>query len=484
MPTSSALSASLSARRLSFERDGRTVLNDISLTVGPDTRLGVVGPNGVGKSTLLQLLAGLLAPSSGEVRVDPPTATVGYLQQEHEAAPGETVRAALLRRTGVAAAEDELAQAAAGLGRRGHHHRAARQRGDSRQTVAAAERYATALARYESMSAGDFESRLITTFEEVGLPEHIAEQDSSTLSGGQTARVALAAILLSRFDITMLDEPTNDLDFDGLARLEEMVRRRPGALIVVSHDRAFLDRAVTEVLELDEHTRSGSPLRRRLVRLPHRARRGTGPRRGGLRRSIPRSATSCASAPSENGSGPPKGSPARRSPHATTTRRSATSVSTGPRNRRHGPGAPSAPSACSKQVDKPWEGWELRFSINEASRSGAVVVRLENALIERGDFRLGPFTLDIAWADRVALVGPNGTGKTSLVEAILGTTPPDQRHPTHGAECRRGRAGAGQAAACARPAPSSRPSSPPSPGHPTRSGPRPSWPSSALVPTR
>ena len=72
------------------------------------------------------------------------------------------------------------------------------------------------------MSAGDFESRLVTTFEEVGLPEHVAEQDSSTLSGGQAARVALAAILLSRFDITMLDEPTNDLDFDGLARLEQL----------------------------------------------------------------------------------------------------------------------------------------------------------------------------------------------------------------------------------------------------------------------
>ena len=125
MSTSSALSASLSARRLSFERDGRPVLDDISLTVGPATRLGVVGPNGVGKSTLLQLLAGLLAPSAGEVRVDPPTATVGYLQQEHTSAPAETVRAALLRRTGVAAAEEELALAAAGLASDGTTRRAA-----------------------------------------------------------------------------------------------------------------------------------------------------------------------------------------------------------------------------------------------------------------------------------------------------------------------------------------------------------------------
>ena len=86
-------------------------------------------------------------------------------------------------------------------------------------------------------------------------------------------------------------------------------------------------------------------------------------------------------------------------------------------------------------VEKPWEGWDLRFSINEATRSGAVVVHLEDAVLERGSrseqgergeaegFVLGPFTLDIAWADRIALVGPNGSGKTTLVEALLGRLP-------------------------------------------------------------
>ncbi len=74
-------------------------------------------------------------------------------------------------------------------------------------------------------------------------------------------------------------------------------------------------------------------------------------------------------------------------------------------------------------VEKPWEGWDLRFSIEEAPRSGVVVVRLEDAVIERGAFRLGPLNLQIGWADRLALVGPNGSGKTTLVEAILGRLP-------------------------------------------------------------
>jgi ATPase subunit of ABC transporter with duplicated ATPase domains len=414
--TPTALSASLSARRLSFERDGRPVLDDISLTVGPGTRLGVVGPNGVGKSTLLQLLAGLLSPTSGDVRVDPPTATVGYLQQEHTSTPGETVRAALLRRTGVATAEEELARAAAELATDG-----AAAVGEGRR-VDPAERYAVALARYESMSAGDFESRLITTLEEVGLPERIAEQDSDALSGGQAARVALVAVLLSRFDITMLDEPTNDLDFDGLARLEEMVRRRPGALIVVSHDRAFLDRAVTDVLELDEHTRSGrlfgggwsGYLTERAVERAH-AEEAYGvytSQRDELRSRAQRERQWATKGVAREKKSPRDNDKAQRDFRVNRTEKQAS------RARR----TERALNALD-EVEKPWEGWELRFTINETGRSGAVVVRLEEAVIERGDFRLGPFTLDIAWAERIALVGPNGTGKTSLVEAILGRLP-------------------------------------------------------------
>jgi ATPase subunit of ABC transporter with duplicated ATPase domains len=432
MPPPSAFLASLTARRLNVERGGRPVLDDISLTVGPDTRLGVVGPNGVGKSTLLQVLAGLLASSSGEVRVDPPTATVGYLRQEHAPVPGETVRDALLRQTGVASAEDELARAAAGLATAAGLAAAAG--GDTEHTdrtesggtvggpTVAAERYATALARYESMSAGNFESRLVTTFEEVGLPEHVAGQDSGTLSGGQAARVALATILLSRFDITMLDEPTNDLDFDGLARLERLVQRRSGALIVVSHDRAFLDRAVTDVFELDEHTRNGRVygggwsgyLSERAAEQAHadEAYAVYTAQRDDLRQRAQRERQWATKGVAREKKSPRDNDKAQRDFRINRTEKQAS------RARRT-----ERALATLEVVDKPWEGWELQFSINEATRSGAIVVRLEEAVIEREDFRLGPFTLDIEWADRVALVGPNGTGKTTLVEAILGRLP-------------------------------------------------------------
>ena len=93
---------------------------------------------------------------------------------------------------------------------------------------------------------------------DLGLDPALLDLETAALSGGQAARASLAAILLSRFDVLLLDEPTNDLDFDGLARLERFVAERPGGAVIVSHDRAFLERTVTRVLELDEiaHTAS------------------------------------------------------------------------------------------------------------------------------------------------------------------------------------------------------------------------------------
>ncbi len=407
MPSLIAPPATLVAHHVGHERAGRTVLDDVSLTVGPLTCLGVVGPNGVGKSTLLQILAGILAPMTGVVRVDPPTATVGYLGQERAVPTGETVRAALARRAGVAGAETELGAAAAAL---------------AAGTAGSDDRYAAALTRYESMGAGDFEARVVTALEEVGLPPELAEHAEATLSGGQQARVALAAILLARFDITLLDEPTNDLDFDTLSRLEAMVARRNGGAVVVSHDRAFLDHTVSDVLELDEHSRRGRVYgggwagyeAERAAERSHAegAHALYEAQRAELRRRAQRERQWATSGVAREKRSPRDNDKAQRDFRINRTERLAARA-------RHTERALDSLPA----VEKPWEGWDLRFTIMEATRSGAVVVRLEDAVVTRGDFTLGPFTLDVAWADRIALVGPNGSGKTTLVEAVLGRLP-------------------------------------------------------------
>jgi ATPase subunit of ABC transporter with duplicated ATPase domains len=401
-PSASSV-ATLVARDISQERAGRVVLDHLSLSIGPDTCLGIVGPNGVGKSTLLQVLAGLMVATSGSLRLDPPEATVGYLAQEHIVEGTETVRQAILRRTGVAAAEAELAEAAAGLeGGRPNDN----------------DRYDVALARYEALAAGDPDARLATTLADLGLGIEVADQAVRTLSGGQEARLALAVIMLSRFDITLLDEPTNDLDFDGLARLESFVQRQHGGMVIVSHDRTFLDRTVTSVLEIDEQHAGqlygggwAGYLVEREVSRQHAADAFAtyDAARRDLRSRVQRERQWATSGVTKEKRSPRDNDKAQRDFRINKTEKLAS------RARR----TERAIDALDV-VEKPWEGWDLRFSIEQAPRSGAVVVRLHDAVLQRGDFTLGPFDLEIGWADRLALVGPNGSGKTTLVECILG----------------------------------------------------------------
>jgi ATPase subunit of ABC transporter with duplicated ATPase domains len=232
-------------------------------------------------------------------------------------------------------------------------------------------------------------------------------------------------VLLARFDITLLDEPTNDLDFESLARLEEMVARRQGGMVIVSHDRAFLDGTVTDVLELDGHTRRGrlygggwaAYRSERAADQEHAAERYAvyTAQRSELRTRAQRERSWATTGVSREKKRPRDNDKAQRDFRINRTEKQSARAR---RTER------ALEQLETDAVEKPWEEWDLRFTINEAARSGDVVVRLEDAVIEReGGFVLGPLTLDVAWADRMALIGPNGSGKTTLVEALLGRLP-------------------------------------------------------------
>jgi ATPase subunit of ABC transporter with duplicated ATPase domains len=403
------MSATLLARGLAAARGDRVLFSGLDLAVAPGDVVGLVGANGAGKSTLLRLLAGLDAPESGSVTLSPAGATVGYLPQEAERRPGETIAAFLARRTGVTAAQAALDDASEAL---------------ARGVPGSDDAYASALERWLALGAADLEDRAEAVTADVGLLVSL-DTETAVLSGGQAARAGLASLLLSRYDVFLLDEPTNDLDLDGLDRLERFVSGLRAGTVVVSHDREFLARTVDRVVELDlaqqqvsvygggyeayleERERARRHAREeyeeyseRVGELSERARTQRAWMEKGVRNA----------------------------------RRKASDNDKLIRHFRAETSEKQAAKARQTErlierldvVDEPRKEWRLQMEIAVAPRAGAVVATARHVVVRRGDFTLGPVDLQIDWADRVAITGPNGAGKTTLLRVLLGGIPPDQ----------------------------------------------------------
>lgn len=398
--------ATVHARDLSLSYGSEPVLVGIDLSVSPGQRVGVIGPNGTGKSTLLRVLAGQLAPESGSVVTAPRAATVGLLPQEPDRRMDESVVEFIARRTGVAAATTEMDAATQGL---------------ADGSPGADDRYSDALERWLALGGPDLESRIGATMADLGLDGSVASQPTATLSGGQAARVSLAATLLSRFDIFLLDEPTNDLDFAGLARLEGFLVGLDAATVVVSHDRAFLERVVTHVFDLDEHAHTGSLYAGGWT--AYLADRSTNRRHAeeayGTYQAKRSDLTDRARTQREwSVQGASKSKKSGESDKFIRFKNTADSEKVA-----HKAKATERAMERLEKVDKPWESWELRFEIGMAERSGDVVATLRGAEVQRGAFTLGPVDLEIGWAERVAILGENGSGKSTLLDALLGRVP-------------------------------------------------------------
>ena len=303
----------LAAANITKYHGPQLVLSDVTLVVPSDARIGLVGRNGVGKSTLLRILAGLEEPDRGTVRRTPPGLGIAYLPQE---------------------------------------------------------------------------------------------EGSADASGGEVARARLAEFLRRPLDVFLFDEPTNDLDFGGLDWLERELAKLQGAVVLVSHDRDFLDRTVARVVELDEWTHGTTEFsggwteyeraRSSALRRQHDAYDHYESEKGRLEEQMRRMQRW-----EERGYG--QGRKKKRTKDV---------------KKRFG-----GRIERLEQVEKPYEPWELRIPLSARSRSGDMVLRLEEAVAERGSFTLGPLDLELGWTDRLAIAGPNGSGKSTLIDVLLGRLP-------------------------------------------------------------
>ncbi len=233
----------LSIENLSKAYGDNQVLNQVSLTLAAGQKLGLVGANGVGKSTLLKIIVGELQPDSGHVRLAP-GAEVGYLPQALEAAEGQTILE-LIR-----AAQGELVRVEARLRVLEDAMAASGAHLDSLLGE-----YGHLSDLFERRGGYDLEHRLDAVLAGLGVDHLPRDRRIGTLSGGEKSRVGLAALLLTAPDLLLLDEPTNHLDFAALRWLESYLAGVQGGLLVVSHDRQFLNQTVTAIVEIDEHSK-------------------------------------------------------------------------------------------------------------------------------------------------------------------------------------------------------------------------------------
>jgi ATP-binding cassette subfamily F protein 3 len=395
----------LTAHHLSKAYGLQPVLKDVSFSVNAGDRVGLIGPNGSGKSTLLRLLTEQERPDSGTVTLTPAGLRTGYLAQGFEPDPTLTIAQLLHQTAGdPEALEAELARLALALAEE-----------PAREDLQIA--YDATLERLNRYDAGRVRM-LLATF---GLAELDDSQPAGTLSGGQKTRLALTLLLLGEPQLLLLDEPTNHLDIEMLEWLEEWLAGYQGGVLVVSHDRTFLDRTVNRILDLDpenhtvreyagnysdylehylgEREKQMAAYKDQVYEI--RRLRQDIARTMEQSRSVERSTT----------------------PRQPNVRRLAKKVARKAKSREK---KLDRYLESDERVDKPGRSWQMKLDLDETGHLGRDVLALAELAVGYPGYTalLRDLNQQIQAGQRVVLTGPNGSGKTTLLRTIAGKLEP------------------------------------------------------------
>jgi ATP-binding cassette subfamily F protein 3 len=368
----------------------KILLNEASAFIGARSRIALLGPNGSGKTTLLKMILGLEAPDTGAVS-RAKHLLIGHLAQEVPSSSGRTVLEETMRLGGrreeLLAAKRELEE----------HFERNVDEGKAGGHESDLDRYGRILEELEHLDEYRLESRAKEILSGMGFKPGDFERPLSSFSGGWLMRVALSRVLLMDPDLRLLDEPTNHLDLESLLWLEEFLGSHQGAMLLVSHDRAFLNRVATEVLEIDG--------------------RGLETYRGNIDAWVTQKAERL------------EVLRARRAGQEARIAELESFID------RFGAKATKARQAQSRQkmldrieselVDLPEARARVRFRFPPAPHSGKDVIIAEHAQVRYGEkcvFR--DLNLVLRKGTRVAIAGVNGAGKTTLLKLLAGTLAP------------------------------------------------------------
>jgi ATP-binding cassette subfamily F protein 3 len=364
------------------------VFGDLDLRIEEGDRIGMVGPNGAGKTTLLRILAGVEPPTTGQV-VRKRGLTVGYLPQDPPPAADLTLREAMLavfadlraRAEALAALEHRLAEAAS--------------RGDDGY-AALLDEYGQEQMAFEAAGGYTYETRIRQVLGGLGFNEDEHDKPLAYLSGGERTRALLAQLLLQEPDLLLLDEPTNHLDLEAVEWLEETLLHWKGALVVVAHDRYFLDKVATRIWEvnfgrLDAYRGNYSAYHLQREMRRERQRREWEEQQEFIAQTEEFIRRNLAGQRSKEAQG-------RRTRLERFLR--------------------------DEAIERPLEERNIRLGLTTTIRSGDLVLATKDLVVGYDRPLFWCPDVEIRRGDRVALIGPNGAGKTTLLKTILGLVPP------------------------------------------------------------
>jgi len=404
----------LTAHQITKSYGLNPILKDISFSIRPGDRAGLIGPNGSGKTTLLRILAGEEQPDSGTVTRAPGDLRLGYLAQGYEFDPNLSLGDLLARAQGdPQALEAEIAHLAAALVEEP-------QRADLQNA------YDAALRRLEQTSSQD-PGRTAAILNALGLSGIPQDQRAAHLSGGQKTRLALALVLLGDPQVLLLDEPTNHLDIEMLEWLENWLQEFPGAALIVSHDRTFLDRTVTRILDLNpethtlrEYSGNYSDYFEQVLKEREKLMQAYKDQEYEIRRMKQDIARTKQQASWVEQTTTPRQPGVRRIAKKVAKKAKAREK----KLERY--------LEADERVEKPKAGWQMKLDfgagpLEEGSpHLGKQVLTLQDLAVGYAGRPplLQDINLQIGAGRRVVLTGPNGSGKTTLLRTVAGRIPP------------------------------------------------------------